>query len=412
MLIEIHMIQNHSYANMNRDDLGAPKSAFFGGTIRSRISSQCIKRSIRRSKIFENNLEAKNGIRTKALVYKIASAVSSPEKPSAKLLDDIKAAMKKGGIKFVGNKPKKDSENQNNLEDNYKSKILIFVSTSALEELVNITKETWSPDSKSYEKALSAKYHEILTDSALAPDIALSGRMMELEKGGIFKNINFSVEASLSTSHAFSTHECKVESDYFTCVDDLTGENSEEKGAGHVSEALFSSACFYKYFAIDYNQLVKNLAGNTDLASQTVESFIKAAALTSPSGKQHSSAAFNLPSGILVEIKENQKIMTNYANAYADAIPQNSNTNIIEESILRLGQHAWETSSGYNIDSERYWFSPAGKYQLTYREYVGSDTTKDKPLLENENQFIDLNHLLEATTHSVQQYVHKSNSGE
>jgi len=31
MLIEIHAIQNHSPANLNRDDLGAPKTGYFGG---------------------------------------------------------------------------------------------------------------------------------------------------------------------------------------------------------------------------------------------------------------------------------------------------------------------------------------------------------------------------------------------
>ena len=47
MLIEIHMIQNHAPSNLNRDDLGAPKTCYFGGVLRSRISSQCLKRSIR-----------------------------------------------------------------------------------------------------------------------------------------------------------------------------------------------------------------------------------------------------------------------------------------------------------------------------------------------------------------------------
>ena len=47
MLIEIHMIQNHSPSNLNRDDLGAPKTCIFGGVTRARISSQCLKRSIR-----------------------------------------------------------------------------------------------------------------------------------------------------------------------------------------------------------------------------------------------------------------------------------------------------------------------------------------------------------------------------
>ena len=53
MLIEIHAIQNHSPANLNRADLGAPKTCYFGRVMRSRISSQCIKRSIRRSDEFK-----------------------------------------------------------------------------------------------------------------------------------------------------------------------------------------------------------------------------------------------------------------------------------------------------------------------------------------------------------------------
>ena len=42
MLIEIHMIQNHGPSNLNRDDLGAPKTCLFGGVTRARISSQCL----------------------------------------------------------------------------------------------------------------------------------------------------------------------------------------------------------------------------------------------------------------------------------------------------------------------------------------------------------------------------------
>lgn len=46
-LIEIHVLQNFAPSNLNRDDTGAPKDALFGGTRRARISSQCIKRSVR-----------------------------------------------------------------------------------------------------------------------------------------------------------------------------------------------------------------------------------------------------------------------------------------------------------------------------------------------------------------------------
>ena len=45
MLIQIHMLQNHAPSNLNRDDLGAPKTCYFGGVLRSRISSQCPSRT-------------------------------------------------------------------------------------------------------------------------------------------------------------------------------------------------------------------------------------------------------------------------------------------------------------------------------------------------------------------------------
>ena len=52
MLIDIHMLQNYAPSNLNRDDTGAPKDAIFGNALRARISSQAIKRAIRRSDIF------------------------------------------------------------------------------------------------------------------------------------------------------------------------------------------------------------------------------------------------------------------------------------------------------------------------------------------------------------------------
>ena len=46
-IIEIHALQNFAPSNLNRDDTGAPKDALFGGTRRARVSSQCLKRSVR-----------------------------------------------------------------------------------------------------------------------------------------------------------------------------------------------------------------------------------------------------------------------------------------------------------------------------------------------------------------------------
>lgn len=46
-LIELHILQSFPVSCLNRDDVGAPKIATFGGVTRARISSQSLKRAIR-----------------------------------------------------------------------------------------------------------------------------------------------------------------------------------------------------------------------------------------------------------------------------------------------------------------------------------------------------------------------------
>ena len=43
--IDVHILHTVPFSNLNRDNLGSPKQMIFGGTARSRISSQCTKRS-------------------------------------------------------------------------------------------------------------------------------------------------------------------------------------------------------------------------------------------------------------------------------------------------------------------------------------------------------------------------------
>ena len=46
-LIELHILQSFPVSCLNRDDVGAPKTATFGGVPRARLCSQCLKRAIR-----------------------------------------------------------------------------------------------------------------------------------------------------------------------------------------------------------------------------------------------------------------------------------------------------------------------------------------------------------------------------
>jgi len=355
MLIEIHMLQNHSPANLNRDDLGAPKTCYFGGVMRSRISSQCIKRSIRTSDEFKLLL---GGIHTRRLPKYLADMIK--EKDVLPLATSI---MELCGL--YHKEAKDDEEKKDNKKD-----IIIFLSTKAAERLKNKLMDAPVKLSKEELKTYAAYFAEIIANERYAPDMALSGRMLEPASSAseYWKKLETTIEAALQTAHAISTHESRPEVDYFVAKDDIRGEDA---GGAYIGESMYNSACFYKYFSIDWEQLKENLKGFGNgyekLAAHTVGAFIRGAAIANPSGKQNSFAANNLPDGILVEIR-NSGAPVSYANAFVKPAKANAERDLVEESVAQLGQYVHDLDEGYGQHTKRYWFSPNLRYSLTYRD--------------------------------------------
>lgn len=71
--IQIHALTVYTPSNLNRDDIGRPKTAKFGGAERLRISSQAIKRAIRTSEAFKDRVKEHRGERTQRLGEEIRS---------------------------------------------------------------------------------------------------------------------------------------------------------------------------------------------------------------------------------------------------------------------------------------------------------------------------------------------------
>ena len=69
--VQLHILTNYGPSNLNRDDLGRPKTVVVGGVQRLRVSSQCLKRAWRTADVFEGE----TGIRTKNLGVKIKDAL-------------------------------------------------------------------------------------------------------------------------------------------------------------------------------------------------------------------------------------------------------------------------------------------------------------------------------------------------
>ncbi len=327
-LIEIHMIQNHCPANLNRDDLGAPKTCYFGGVLRSRLSSQCIKRSIRMSEDFRDLL---GGIRTRRLAELIQESVKGKE-----VKKKAQEVLTKLGIKSG-----RDAGTD----------MLVYTTKEAVAQMASLLHD----DSLDINE-LKDSFAGIISSMVQVPDMALCGRMLET---GEIKNTT--VEAALQTAHAISTHEARPEIDYYVAVDDVPGDDA---GAGFLDEALYASSCFYKYFCIDCAQLLNNLGGREDLAAKTIGAFILSAARSNPSGKQNSYAAHNYPDGILIEIKQRP---FNYANAFIKPVEYTKGADIVSASIGQLAEYIRDISIGYysaNMERSMFWFSPNQRYPL------------------------------------------------
>jgi len=65
--VQLHLLTSYPPANLNRDDLGRPKTAMMGGEPRLRVSSQSLKRAWRTSEVFADSLKGHIGTRTKEM---------------------------------------------------------------------------------------------------------------------------------------------------------------------------------------------------------------------------------------------------------------------------------------------------------------------------------------------------------
>jgi CRISPR system Cascade subunit CasC len=97
----------------------------------------------------------------------------------------------------------------------------------------------------------------------------------------------------------------------------------------------FNSACFYRYARIDWEQLVRNLGGDTALARKAVEGFLRAVVLAVPTGKQNSFAAQN-PPDLLLGVARSDGQAWSLANAFEKPVRPDREGGLMSASIAAL----------------------------------------------------------------------------
>jgi CRISPR system Cascade subunit CasC len=334
MIIELHSLTSHSPANLNRDDLGRPKSAVFGGVNRARISSQAIKRSVRTSNYVEEHLRDAISTRSRQIpkmIYEQLLPEFSGEK--ADRLKEICKALPSAFGKADSKKEMHTSQ-------------IIFLTPDEIARATNYVRELVNGNGKEHKGKEFGK--EAATAIGLnrnpgdGVDMALFGRMTTDDA-----NSFASVDAAMQVAHAISTHAVTPETDWFTAVDDVVSDG-EERGSGHIGELEFNSATFYKYFSCNLPLLVKNMNGATEDAVDALATVLDAACRVTPSGKQNSYASHSCADTALLVIRQ-QRIPVSLANAFERPVPKDEAKGYLAQSRQAMAEHYAELVKCYEL---------------------------------------------------------------
>ena len=308
--IQLHVLTSYPPANLNRDDLGRPKTAKMGGAERLRISSQSLKRAWRTGDLFATELKGSIGTRTKRAGVEMRNRLVDLGVGEKKAREWSKQIAAEFG------KLKKESREDPDAD-------------LQIEQLAHFSPEEWqllmdlAQVLASEKRGPNQEELDLLRKDQQAVDIALFGRMLAGKPG-------HNVEAAVQVAHALTTHAVSIEDDYFTAVDDLN-KGQDESGAGHVGDAGFAAGLFYLYTCINREQFVSNLGGDQNLADRALGAFVESVAKVSPGGKQNSFASRAYASYILAERGDQQP--RSLSVAFLEPI---RGTNLLKDSIAAL----------------------------------------------------------------------------
>lgn len=376
-LVEIHLLKNFAPSNLNRDITGAPKSCYFGGVERGRISSQSLKRSIRFSEYMKSCYDnGMLGTRTREVHLLVLDELKSRGNfdytPYEDDIEDLMQLEKKDKKKKKNNS-KKESDEKLNKEK--QKKVIRLYSKEDIIAIADVIEKNYI--NGIFDIDLEEELSQTVSVRPISLDIALFGRMATDNR---FSN----VEASVQMAHAISTHQVLVESDFFIATDDLEKRLSN-LGAAHLSDFDYNSCCYYMYTNLDLNLLESNLKNNTSIEDMklyiqdVVGSYIKAFCYTNPSAKQNAMASSPLPSLVLVEVKD-INIPLSYSDAFVKPVIQNKGKDLVSSSVDSLSNYLSLVDESFDFDSKKFWFT--------------FNVDSSSPDINNLNSYNNLNNLI------------------
>jgi CRISPR system Cascade subunit CasC len=360
-MVEVHKLQQLGISSPNRGQDGLTKSVLFGNAVRARMSSQSQNYAIRQYIKDEQLVPDKNlDIRTREFIKLIGKKLVQDnvcnDEQAKKVVEAVTTIFgyktKNGHTDCLLFISKAGIDALYNLCSENCKDLLTFFEQSKIEDANK--KEEAKKSGQSLKKSKPDKNNPVvkkilaLKDKVMAIDDALCigqhGRMVAHDP-------NFSVESSVCTAHAFSTHKSGVEFDFFSAVDDVVTANEDDSGAGMMGDASYNAPCYYAYFNDNYDNLKQNLNGNAELAQLGLKCWVDAFVKSSPSGKIHSFAHFSLPEFVLVTVRAKGQPFS-LATAFTKAVTASDHQNITEESAMALVSQWYKLDKMYDLSSE------------------------------------------------------------
>lgn len=270
---EFHILQSFPVTCLNRDDVGAPKTAVVGGVTRARVSSQCWKRQVRLSL---HDFGVKLGIRTKKVAQYVADAC---------IALDATAEQASACGDVIATYLTKDT--------------LHFLTDTEVGAFAEFAKGQGFDSGKIKDKDIHKIAKKVLKPEVDGLDIALFGRM-------VAQAAELNIEAAASFAHAISTHKVSNEVEFFTALDDL----QDEPGSAHMGSLEFNSATYYRYVSLDLGQLWQTLAGES--LAEAVDAFTKALFVAVPSARQTTQSGASQWDYAKVLVRNGQRLQVSF----------------------------------------------------------------------------------------------------
>ncbi|MFJ6199599.1 type I-E CRISPR-associated protein Cas7/Cse4/CasC [Micromonospora sp. NPDC092111] len=326
--VEIHLLQTIPYANLNRDDLGSPKSVRFGYADRTRVSSQCWKRAVRQEVETSTGDTAKRTRRLpQAIQGRLVKQGWEPELATYAAAQ-VMATLATIAVKADGFKVDKETG---------EAQVLFYLPERAFDELADICVQQRERLTGLQSGTVKLKKGEAPLPADGVREamgrrndvINLFGRMLAELPGT-------NVDGAVQVAHAFTTHATDPQVDFFTAVDDLKAD-ADQTGSGHMNSAEFSTGTFYRYASVNLDDLTNNLGDHTTAVELTT-AFLSAFITAMPQAKKNSTAPFTVPDLAYITVRADRPV--SLASAFETPVRAPLDSGYAEPSRQRLADYA------------------------------------------------------------------------